>query len=351
MVKVDGYWKPCLYGGQIMSVWWNRNDYVVCPEPSRMCPTFFCQDDCFREGGICDYHTGQCMCATSTNSLMANTTSWFSNHRSDQRFEPCTGGHLHAGSKDESSQAVERMIYELPDYYVENTTVLLDDPRDFDEKISRMFINLSTGEVISLVTSFMLCAIITFIIWSQLLKCYKQHLLKPLLVKVRSRFSSLSRLLSSASQLSLDNDRHAGMDSLRPQREPQGGRNPQKDKMVATLLVQMRTQITAEQQQQQRLQLGGITSAISGRDSLSNSQTIVNLSSSNSEDVLVCRSQLPSLLEGKIVAVVGAQIVEDEGFRNEDGRSSVTEATSPLYQDTDDGRHTVGMLRLRRNIE
>lgn len=28
MVKVDGYWKSCLYAGQIISVWWNRKDYV-----------------------------------------------------------------------------------------------------------------------------------------------------------------------------------------------------------------------------------------------------------------------------------------------------------------------------------
>ncbi|ACI64667.1 predicted protein, partial [Thalassiosira pseudonana CCMP1335] len=37
MVKVDGYWKQCLYAGQIISVWWNRNDYVVCPDPSHLC--------------------------------------------------------------------------------------------------------------------------------------------------------------------------------------------------------------------------------------------------------------------------------------------------------------------------
>lgn len=140
MVKVDGYWKPCSYGGQIMSVWWNPNDYVVCPDPSRMCPTFYCPDDCLREGGICDYHTGQCMCATSKNSSISNTTSWFSGHRSYQRFVPCsgTGGHLHAGP---NFQIVERMNFELPDYYVENTTVLMNDKRDFDEKISRMFIS------------------------------------------------------------------------------------------------------------------------------------------------------------------------------------------------------------------
>ncbi len=51
MVKVDGYWKPCSYAGQIISMWWNPNDYVVCPDPSRMCPTFYCPNDCFQDGG------------------------------------------------------------------------------------------------------------------------------------------------------------------------------------------------------------------------------------------------------------------------------------------------------------
>jgi hypothetical protein len=301
------------------------------------------------------------MCATPTNSSTANTTSWFSSYHSYQRFEPCTGTGEHPrGSKGGSSQAVERMNYELPDYYVENTTVLFDDQRDFDEKISRMFINLSTGEVLSLVTSFMLCAIISVIIWSQLVKCYhKRRLFGLSLMKVRSRFGFLSRKLSSASHLSLDNDRHAGMDLPQSHRGPQGGQNPQKDKMVATLLVQMRTQGTAEQEQQQRLQLGGLTSTIPEEgDAFSNGQTNVNISSPESEDVMVLRSQLPSLQEGRVMAVIGAQIVEDEGLGNEDERSSVTfastnvsESVSPLYLDIDEGRNTAGMLRLRRNIE
>mmetsp|Transcript_27092 Transcript_27092/g.48877 ORF Transcript_27092/g.48877 Transcript_27092/m.48877 type:complete len:1218 (-) Transcript_27092:184-3837(-) len=365
MVKVDGYWKPCSYAGQIMSVWWNPNDYVVCPDPSRMCPTFYCPNDCFRDGGICDYQTGQCMCATSTNSSIANTTSWFSNYYSYERFEPCSGEHPHFGA---SNEVVERIDFELPDYYVENTTVLLDDPRDFDDKVSRMFRQLSSGEVVGLVASFMFCVIFSFIVSSQLVKCYKRRILRTSLSKVRSSVGSLSRMLRSASRSSLDNDGHDAVDSPPSHRRPQGGHNHQKDKMVATLLVQMRTEGTAvaEQEHQRRLQLGGLTSTMSGGvDSSSNTQTIVGLSSSSKEDVLVNRSQLPPLPEGRILAVVGAQIVEDDVMGNGDARSSVTSATqlsshhseiseftSPLYHDDDDGRNTGGrMLRLRRHIE
>jgi hypothetical protein len=73
----------------------------------------------------------------------------------------------------------------------------------------------------------------------------------------------------------------------------------------------------------------------------------------------VNRSELPPLPSGRIISVIGAQIVEDEMV--EDARSSVTSAThvssghsasgvsdytSPLYQDASDERGGLS-LRLR----
>ncbi|KAL7548932.1 hypothetical protein ACHAWF_012199 [Thalassiosira exigua] len=367
MIKVDGYWKACSYAGQIISVWWNPNDYVVCPDPSRMCPTFYCQKDCFREGGTCDYPTGLCMCATAQNSSDANSSSWFSSYHSYQRFEPCPGEHPLSSSSNGTFQVVERIDFELPEYYVKNTTVLLDDPRDFDDKVSRMFSQLNSGEVVGLVASFMMCAIFSYIIWSQLLNCYRRRILGASLSKVRSSVSSLSRMLRSTSRSSI-NDDESTVDSPPTHRRPRGGHNPQKDKMVASLLVHIRTESTAlaEEEQQRRLQLGGLATASSdddsdakksNNDSLSTAQTIVDLSSSSDEEVLVNRSELPPLPEGRVLAVVGARIVEDE--INDDARSSVTTATqsaseftSPLYQDDEHRRSATGgsMLRLRRHM-
>jgi len=356
MVKVDGYWKTCSYAGQIMSVWWNPNDYVVCPDPSRICPTFYCPNDCFREGGRCDYETGQCMCEVSANS--------FSGYYSYQRFEPCSKGHLHPGWNSGSPQIVERIDFELPDYYVENTTVLVDDPRDFDDKVSRMFSQLSTGEVVGLVASFMMFAIFSFFLSSSVVKCYKRQIIPTSMSRVRSGVGSLSRLLRNGSHSSLDNDANSGMDSPPSHRRPPGGNNPQKDKMVATLLVQLRTEGAAEQQR--RLELGGLSSTASGAETSSNAQTIVDLSSPSTADVLVNRSQLPPLPEGRILAVVGARIVEDQVEGDEDGRSSATcstqasshqtemsEFASPLFQDDDGGGTNTGvrMLRLRRHVD
>lgn len=370
MIKVDGYWKHCSYAGQIISVWWNPNDYVVCPDPSRMCPTFYCPGDCLREGGICDYQTKHCMCAAAP---VTNTT-FTSYYTTYQRFEPCAldGGHAHLELSDGTSPpVVERIGFELPEYYVENVTVLLDDPRDFDDKVSRMFSQLSSGEVVGLVASFMICAIFSFILWSTFVRCYNRRrpLINNSLSKAKLSVSSWPGLLSSASRASLNSNRDSGrdygMDSpSSPHRRGGESRNPQKDKMVATLLVQMRTEITAAEAERQA-QLGTTV--------LNSSETIVDLSSSSTTSnglVFVNRSELPSLPEGgRVLAVVGAHIVEDEAAAPTDDASSTTrssfsssttehptpysEYASPLYQEDIREERNVWrrVSRLRRQLD
>ncbi|KAL3805475.1 hypothetical protein ACHAW5_007147 [Stephanodiscus triporus] len=358
MVKVDGYWKPCSYAGQIISVWWNPNDYIVCPDPSRMCPTFFCPQDCFREGGICDYESGQCMCA------VASKNSSFTSYHTYPRFDPCSSEGLpHFVGVSETPQVVERINFELlPEYYVENMTVLRNDPRQFDDKVSRMFAQLSTDEVVGLLASFVMCAIFSFIVWSELVKCYKRRfLVVKSLSKVKSSVGSLSGMLSSASRASLSDAGNDNNDTDSPPSHgrPRGGsRNPQKDKMVATLLVQMRTE--------------GVTG---GSPPFAATPTVVNLSSPSDEEVLVNRSDLPPLPDGgRVLSVVGARIVEDVITHNEndeDMRSSATSAThtsqslvslhatesssefaSPLFLDSFDERKVgAQMLRLRRHLD
>ena len=376
MVKVDGYWKTCSYAGQVISLWWNPNDYVVCPDPSRMCPSFYCPNDCLMEGGVCDYQTGQCMCGASSTAALKNTSSSFSPFYTYQRLEPCSprGEYNvppHLGVYNNGTfHAVERVDFELPDYYVVNTTLLTDEPRDFDDKVSRMFAQLSTGEVVGLVASFMFCAIFTYIIWSQLFKCYKR---RALLLSSLSRGAqssvdgpggrSLSGLLriASGSSLANDNDGDENVDDMDapPHRRNRG--HPQKDKMVATLLVQMRTQ----EEQQRRLELGGLTRSPSVEDSddpKKKATFVVDLPPINEDLALVNRSELPPLPDGgRVLAVVGAHIVEDERI----GDGSVTSAThtsqslnaseftSPLYQDDNNEERSNGVrnLRLRRHME
>ncbi|KAL7481178.1 hypothetical protein ACHAW6_006859 [Cyclotella cf. meneghiniana] len=352
MIKVDGYWKTCLYAGQIISVWWNRKDYVVCPDPSHLCPTFYCPDDCFSDAGICDYRSGQCLCTPLAKMISNSSSSRISNYYSTPLLEPCSGDQLN-NRLNGSYHIAERINVELPGYYVDNTTLLLDDPRDFDDKVSRMFSQLSSGEVVGLVASFMLFIMFSYLIWYQLLECYKRRLLGSSLSKARSGMSSLLGLLRNSRLAS--STYHGSNDFTDPppsnRRPPGHGRNSQKDKMVATLLVHNRiesTMIAERREQQTRLQLAGIEA--SAEQNTTELATIVELSPASEQPTVVYRSELPPLPGGgKVLAVLGALVVEDD-TDNSDTRSTVTSAThvtnrtlaveddssvytSPLYQD------------------
>ncbi|EJK46692.1 hypothetical protein THAOC_34629 [Thalassiosira oceanica] len=370
MVKVDGYWKHCSYAGQIISVWWNPNDYIVCPDPARTCPSFFCPDDCLENGGICDYEVGKCMCQSSEVASSASNVT--SSLVMSSGLEPCDG----SADLDGEMQMVQRieMDVALPEYYVENTTLLVDDERNFDEKINRMFAQLNSGEVVGLVASFIMVALFSYIIWSQALRIYKRRLVVvQSLAKVRSSVGSLSGLLPCSPD-SLDDGDGGGTGPGRPRR-PRYPRNSQKDKMVATLLVQMRTESTeAQHERQRRLELGGMSLSLSEEEDsadrtagLSPSQTVVDLSIAPEGFVgngnVVNRSELPFLPDGgRVLSIVGHRLIEDEA--HDDARSSVTASThvtngttgdldftSPLYRDADDGASAASTLRLRRQID
>ena len=121
--------------------------------------------------------------------------------------------------------------------------------------------------------------------------------------------------------------------------------------MVATLLVHNRiesTVIAERREQKTRLQLAGIEAITEQNDT--EQATIIELSSASEQPTLVYRSELPPLPGGgKVLAVLGAHIVEDDSD-DADTRSTVTSAThvtnrtmaaeddtsvytSPLYQD------------------
>lgn len=351
MVKVDGYWKRCLYAGQIISMWWNRKDYVVCPDPSHLCPTFYCPNDCFKESGVCDYRVGQCMCAPLPKMNTTSPTSWLSTYYSTPILEPCSGSHAH-NPFNGTFHVAERIDVELPEYYVKNTTFLQDDPRDFDDKMSRMFAQLSSGEVVGLVASFMLFIMFSYLIWFHVVKCYKQRLLGSSLTKVRTSVSSLSGLLRNTSLASLNrqstDDNDADTDSPPTNRRPPGQGNPQKDKMVATLLVQNRIESTAlaeRIEQQTRLELAGMADSQTEQSQVSSQLTFIN------------RSELPPLPQGgRVLAVIGAQIIEDDTRETRSTvttashlttRDDISEYTSPLYQDEDDEQQS-GVQRYLR---
>ena len=58
-VKVDEEWHICAEADQII---YSGSVTITCPDPRRICPTFFCPYDCLGTDGKCDYKSGQCLC-------------------------------------------------------------------------------------------------------------------------------------------------------------------------------------------------------------------------------------------------------------------------------------------------
>jgi hypothetical protein len=269
---------------------------------------------------------------------------------------------------------VERIDLELlPEYYVDNATILLDEPKVFEDKVSRMFSQLSSGEVMGLVASFVVFVLLSMYVSTQALKCYKQKLIRTSIKRARSRMSSLPDVMRNASRPPNGNETDSFDDSDSQSssydRRPPSS-NPQKDKMIANLLLQ------------NRLELGNMTTTGAwtrttnetteeinknndGKEKFA--PTIANLSSTSLDRIIVNRSELPPLEEGRVLAVVENEgrvlAVVDDDYQHENryARSSATSATrdhsvtseftSPLYEDQDEeeGPRSMLRLRLRRN--
>ena len=58
-IKVGEDWHICDFADQTIP---SGSVNITCPDPRRICPTFFCPYDCLGTGGECDYKTGECLC-------------------------------------------------------------------------------------------------------------------------------------------------------------------------------------------------------------------------------------------------------------------------------------------------
>ena len=92
-VNVGGVWQVCSRANQVLKAAGDTSFSVVCPDPRRICPTFFCPYDCLGTGGVCDYSTGDCVCQFDgpNNSTFTNVCGSFVANET----EPPTGLFLH----------------------------------------------------------------------------------------------------------------------------------------------------------------------------------------------------------------------------------------------------------------
>jgi hypothetical protein len=68
-IQIDGVWQVCSEKGKLLPTG-RSGTFVTCPDPVRICPTFYCYRDCLGTYGRCDFEVGQCVC----NITVANTT-------------------------------------------------------------------------------------------------------------------------------------------------------------------------------------------------------------------------------------------------------------------------------------
>ena len=86
-IQIDGIWEVCRQQGDIIvpqsltdsetSGDTSNLHSITCPDPIRVCPTFYCRRDCLGTNRVCDYNVGKCVCqhsSTFNESALGNIT-------------------------------------------------------------------------------------------------------------------------------------------------------------------------------------------------------------------------------------------------------------------------------------
>ncbi len=278
----------------------------MCPDPVLACPTFFCPRDCLHDthASTCDFKSGKCSCQGGSEvdgflGAMNNDVACNNNHIADMT--------------EYSS---------LSEYYVSDPSILKDDEKNILDHAARMFITMSVGEVISFVACSLLVVVSFTIISIYLVTVLKQR---------RGILSFCPRWISRVNDWRTDMVPHWSL--LQSQRTDQ----TDKDKMVASVLHNMRVQNAAE-----GIEHGFDEEVVDMDDDTfgesqsggNNNMTAENQNNLNNEAVgelrTIFRSQLPPLPGvGRILSVPGFTYVDDTfQLNNQDELLTAAERTA-----------------------
>lgn len=270
-IQVNGVWEVCNKTGDVIigSAQNGMNSgnilSIVCPDPIRICPTFYCRRDCLGTNRICDYNIGECVCnmtspyAANDTILEWNNTDSFSDaheypdelcstNSSDPNF-------FHPDGDDDGKLPSPESP--LADYYVPRR-------RDLQEENGGFWSNpWKTGTVAG--SAAVLCIFIAYLL-----------------------FHALKRTLVGSSNNNDDDN------NLQPI-------NPEKHKMIASVLVDMRMR---DPNLQQRID------ALGNRNSetdLSMTETEASADAQNTtrDSEVVCELELSTYGEGGISNLFG----------------------------------------------
>jgi hypothetical protein len=122
-VQIDGIWRVCdNKDDELLS---RSGDRVICPDPIRVCPTFYCDRDCLGTRGWCNYETGKCTCI-SRDGFSLSTFS--DNYSCEQEVYEENGAAIFFRPEAQEHGVLPDSDSPLADYYVPTARVLKDDP-------------------------------------------------------------------------------------------------------------------------------------------------------------------------------------------------------------------------------
>jgi Leishmanolysin len=144
-IQINGVWRVCSSKDEVLTISEPPSFLpqtrsagivasVICPDPIRVCPTFFCHRDCLGTSRACDYSIGKCVCLGSllrntSNSVYATITGKsFANindtndgicmpSNSNESFDPNSSESFYEPEEDGDRTGLPTSDSPLSDYY------------------------------------------------------------------------------------------------------------------------------------------------------------------------------------------------------------------------------------------
>ena len=74
-IQIDDIWQICSKKDELLQS--RSGNYITCPDPVQICPTFYCYRDCLGTFGQCDFGVGKCVCNSTACRPDEETKPWF----------------------------------------------------------------------------------------------------------------------------------------------------------------------------------------------------------------------------------------------------------------------------------
>jgi Leishmanolysin len=245
-IQLDGVWKICSHKDELIASPRPTSFYtrqatqpvatissVVCPDPIRVCPTFYCHRDCLGTNRICDYNIGKCVCSSTMNnnatksrdfvswneSGFTNITGTGTSLTNETDAAICGVNNASVGTDVDSSESFYESIMADDNNGLPNSDSPLSDyyyktERNLKEESSTTFWTAKSKGIISGVGSFLVLIMILFLSYIVFLR--------PVRLVQGSGGSDRGE---ENDDLSVSNDEST---------------NPNKDKLMASIVVNLR---------------------------------------------------------------------------------------------------------------